>query len=172
MTNRLLITPDLKVAELLAEYPQLEDKLIEIAPVFIRLKNPVLRKTIAKVTTLKQAAIVGKISIADMVNKLRNEVGQGNTELATEKSFSVSKPDWIDEAKIRKFYDAREDIESGVHPVNKVIQDTAKLASGDIYLLVAPFTPAPLIDMLSSKGFDAFTEDMLDGRVMTYLRKK
>lgn len=172
MTNRLLITPDLKVAELLNEYPQLEEKLIEIAPVFVKLKNPILRKTIAKVTTLKQASIVGKVSIAEMINKLRSEVGQGNTELANEKSESAIKPDWIDELKIVRFYDAREDLESGVHPVNKVIQETSKFESGEIYLLVAPFTPAPLIDMLASKGFDAYSEDMLDGRVMTYLRKK
>lgn len=172
MTNKLLITPDIKVAELLNEYPQLEEKLIEIAPVFVKLKNPILRKTIAKVTTLKQAAIVGKVSIADMINKLRNEVGQGNTELANEKSETASKPDWIDESNIKVFYDAREDLESGVHPVNKVIQETGKFSSGDIYLLVTPFTPAPLIDMLVSKGFDVYTEDMMDGRVMTYLKKR
>jgi len=53
MTSKLIITPDVKVAELLREYPQLEDKLIEIAPVFVKLKNPILRKTISKVTTLK-----------------------------------------------------------------------------------------------------------------------
>lgn len=171
MTSKLIITPDVKVAELLKEYPQLEDKLIEIAPVFIKLKNPILRKTIAKVTTLKQASVVGKVSIGDLINKLRAEVGQGSAELSAEKSETAAKPDWIDEKMIRIFYDAREDLEAGVHPVNKVVQETGKLNAGEIYLLITPFTPAPLIDMISAKGFQVYTEDMMDGRVMTYFRK-
>ena len=93
----------MKVSELLNEYPQLEDKLIEIAPVFVKLKNPILRKTIAKVTILKQAAVVGKVSLADMINKLRAEVGQGNTDLAAEKNQEGKKPEWIDENKIKSF---------------------------------------------------------------------
>lgn len=171
MTNNVLIKPDMKVSELLDAYPQLEDKLIEIAPVFVKLKNPLLRKTIAKVTTLKQAAVVGKVSIADMINKLRAEVGQGNTDLAAEKNTEGKKPIWIDESRIKVFYDAREDLEAGVHPVNKVVQETGRLNKGEIYLLVTPFTPAPLIDMIVAKGFQVFSEDMLDGRVLTYMMK-
>jgi len=172
MTNKLLITPDMKVSELLNEYPQLEEKLIEIAPVFVKLKNPVLRKTIARVTTLKQAATVGRVSLGEMINRLRAEVGQGNTELITEKNQSDKKPKWIDESRIKYFYDAREDIESGVHPVNKVLQETGKLRPGDVYLLITSFTPAPLMDMLASKGYLVHTEDMFDGRVMTYMKKE
>lgn len=171
MTNKLMITPDIKVAELLDAYPQLEEKLIEIAPVFVKLKNPILRKTIAKVTTLKQASIVGKVSIADMINKLRAEVGQGNTELAAEKNEAGAKPGWIEEKRIVNVYDAREDLEAGVHPVNKVVQETAKLTGGDIYLLITPFTPAPLIDMLKAKGIEIYSEDMMNGIVYTYFRK-
>lgn len=172
MTSKLIITPDVKVAELLREYPQLEDKLIEIAPVFVKLKNPILRKTIAKVTTLKQASVVGKVSIGELINKLRAEVGQGSAELSAEKSETAAKPDWIDEKKIRIFYDAREDLEAGVHPVNKVVQETGKLKEGEIYLLITPFTPAPLIDMITAKGLQVYTEDMMNGRVMTYFRKQ
>lgn len=172
MTNNLLIKPDMKVSELLDAYPQLEEKLIEIAPVFVKLKNPLLRKTIAKVTTLKQAAVVGKVSIADMINKLRSEVGQGNTDLAAEKNTEGVKPGWVDESRIKIFYDAREDLEAGVHPVNKVVQDTGRLITGEIYLLITPFTPAPLIDMIIAKGFQVYSEDMLDGRVLTYMMKE
>jgi len=115
---------------------------------------------------------VGKVSIGELINKLRAEVGQGSVELSAEKSETVVKPDWIDEKKIRIFYDAREDLEAGVHPVNKVVQETSKLKEGDIYLLITPFTPAPLIDMITAKGLQVYTEDMMDGRVMTYFRKQ
>ncbi|MCU0409486.1 MAG: DUF1858 domain-containing protein, partial [Bacteroidales bacterium] len=59
---KLTISPRTKVGELLEAYPKLEAKLIETAPVFSKLKNPVLRKTITKVTSLKKAALVANIS--------------------------------------------------------------------------------------------------------------
>ncbi|MGV8018493.1 MAG: DUF1858 domain-containing protein [Ignavibacteria bacterium] len=116
MTTNLLITPDVKIYDLLKAYPQLEDKLIQIAPVFEKLKNPILRKTITKVTTLKQASVVGRVSLSILINELRSAVGQGNTELGEEKSTGRNKPEWASPDKIKYEYDAREDLESGVHP--------------------------------------------------------
>ncbi|MFH1755446.1 MAG: DUF1858 domain-containing protein, partial [Candidatus Latescibacterota bacterium] len=58
-TNRPSITPDMKVSALLEAYPELEDVLIGIAPAFKKLRNPVLRRTVAKLTSLRQAAQVG-----------------------------------------------------------------------------------------------------------------
>ena len=64
------------MAKLLDAYPQLEDLLIELSPAFKKLKSPVLRKTVAKIASLQQAASIGNISISEMINKLRNAVGQ------------------------------------------------------------------------------------------------
>ena len=61
-------------------YPELEEKLIEMAPVFKKLKNPILRRTIARVTTLQQAAAVGEIPVHKLVNSLRELAGQGELE--------------------------------------------------------------------------------------------
>ena len=55
----LQIQPSTKVAQLLDAYPELEEVLIRMAPPFRKLKNPILRRSVAKVATLKQAAIVG-----------------------------------------------------------------------------------------------------------------
>jgi hypothetical protein len=74
--NTPQITPDTIVADLLNTYPVLEDKLIEIALVFKILKNPVLRRTIAKVTSLKQAAVVGNVQLAVLINELRKATGE------------------------------------------------------------------------------------------------
>ncbi len=54
--NKLIITPQTKVKELLDAYPELEPVLIDMAPAFKKLRNPVLRRTIARVTSIKQAA--------------------------------------------------------------------------------------------------------------------
>jgi hypothetical protein len=71
-----MITPSTKVADLLKRYPELEDLLISMAPPFRKLKNPVLRRSVAKVASLSQAAAVARLPVADVVNKLRSAVGQ------------------------------------------------------------------------------------------------
>jgi hypothetical protein len=50
------ILPSTKIGALLARYPELEDVLIGLAPPFKRLKNPFLRRGVAKVAPLEQAA--------------------------------------------------------------------------------------------------------------------
>ena len=57
--DKPLITSTTKVADLLKSYPELEDVLIAMAPPFKKLKNPVLRRSVAKLATLQQAAAVG-----------------------------------------------------------------------------------------------------------------
>ncbi|HWQ81246.1 MAG TPA: DUF1858 domain-containing protein [Ignavibacteria bacterium] len=171
MTTNLLITPDVKIYDLLKAYPQLEDKLIQIAPVFEKLKNPILRKTITKVTTLKQASVVGRVSLSILINELRSAVGQGNTELGEEKSTGRNKPEWASPDKIKYEYDAREDLESGVHPVNKVVKESSEMSENEVYLLVTPFTPAPLIDLLVSKGFEVYSEEESPAKVCTYIKR-
>ncbi len=171
MKTDVLITPDIKLYDMLKAYPHLEDRFIELAPVFVKLKNPVLRKTITKVTTLKQASLVGRVSLSILINELRSAAGQGNNELAVEKSAASSKPVWASETGASVVYDAREDLESGVHPVNKVVKDCSEMSAGQVYALVTPFTPAPLIDMIVSKGFDVYSEEESPAKVITYIKK-
>ncbi|MEG8947917.1 DUF1858 domain-containing protein [Rosettibacter firmus] len=171
MTNKNLeITPNTIVGDLLNTYPQLEDKLIEIAPVFSKLKNPVLRKTIAKVATLKQAAQIANISVAQLVNKLRAEVNQEQLIIESEKQ-KESKPDWVDKKKIAYEYDASVDIESGFHPAAKVTKEILELKEDEIYLLITPFVPAPLIKIVEEKGFKTYTEIKGENLVHTYISK-
>ncbi|MBT4095990.1 MAG: DUF1858 domain-containing protein, partial [Nitrospinaceae bacterium] len=63
MAEAFPIEPSSKVGELLEHYPELEDVLIGMAPPFKKLKNPLLRKSVGKVATLRQAAAVGRISV-------------------------------------------------------------------------------------------------------------
>ena len=70
------IGPGTTVHELLITFPELEDKLIEMASPFKKLRNPMLRKSIAKIATLKHIASVAGIPLTKMVNMIRVEAGQ------------------------------------------------------------------------------------------------
>ena len=48
----LLIGPETTVGAMIEAYPELESVLVEMAPAFAKLRNPVVRRTVAKVATL------------------------------------------------------------------------------------------------------------------------
>lgn len=150
MNNELIITPKTKVLQLIESYPQLEDVLIDYVPAFKKLKNPVLRKTVARIATLQQAASIGNVKVEDLINRLRKEVGQDSFSENTNTDYNYQKPEWFDKNKITTEFDVREMLSAGEHPVNQVIADLNKVQPGSIYKLIAPFLPAPLIDKASS----------------------
>ena len=148
--NNLIITPKTKVLQLIETYPQLEDVLIEYIPEFKKLKNPLLRKTVARIATLQQAASIGHVNVGDLINKLRKEIGQELITETMDSNYNTSKPAWFEELKIKQVFDVREMLATGEHPVAQVMADLNVLPHDTIYKLIAPFLPAPLIDKASS----------------------
>lgn len=156
--KQLIITPKTKVLQLIEAYPELEDVLIEYAPAFKKLKNPVLRKTVGRIATLQQAASVGEVNVEDLINRLRKEVGQELLSVESGSNYNTLQPSWFDPSKIVTEFDVREMLESGEQPVNQVISDLKKLNSGEIYKMTAPFLPAPLIDKATSLKFEHWVQ--------------
>ncbi|MBW1810446.1 MAG: DUF1858 domain-containing protein [Deltaproteobacteria bacterium] len=169
-----IITPDLKVGALLASYPELEEVLIEIAPIFKKLRNPVLRRTVAKLTSLRQAAKVGGVSLGDMISTLRVAVDQEenwNSE-GEENEPHQERPAWLTNNTDIEQYDARADIESGGHPLPTVMSAVGKLKAGQTYAIVTPFLPAPMIDQLKQKGYQTWSEQKGKEHFVNYVAPK
>ncbi len=158
MKEKPIITPNTKVREILDHYPELEPLLLELTPAFRKLKNPVLRNTIARVTSLRQAAAVGNISVDKVVNSLRKAAGMDEMSLTDEGKDESVKPVWFDETKIAGKLDARKLLEAGKEPLGDVLKETTKMEKGQIFMFSAPFYPAPLIDKLRSLGFECWTD--------------
>jgi len=148
--KQIIISPKTKVLQLIEAYPELEDVLINYVPAFKKLKNPILRKTVAKIATLQQAASIGNVKVGDLINHLRKEVGQELMTSEINNPYNTNKPDWFDESKIAQELDVRDMLAAGEHPVNQVMADLKKLPDNSIYKMIAPFLPAPLIDKASS----------------------
>lgn len=169
--DKIQITPELKISELLDNYPELEDKLIGIAPAFKKLKNPVLRKTLAKVTTLRQVSSVAEITLAELINNLRAAAGQNEIVVEENQTQQSDKPDWVIEENIKITYDARIDLENGNHPVGKVTKEMLTLKGEELYLLITPFFPGPLIDIVKEKGFATYSITKSVSEVHTFLNR-
>jgi hypothetical protein len=174
MTNsKVIISPKTKVGELLDAYPELENVLMAMSPAFEKLKNPVLRKTVAKVATLQQVSVVGGVNIDEMIRILRKNAGQNEMEsLIEDQVIKVSElPEWFDKAKIKEKFDATSIINAGESPMKEILQRVSLLKPGDIFELTSPFTPAPIIDMLHAKKYKTCT--IVDNlNVLTYICKE
>lgn len=167
------ILPSTKVGALLYRYPQLEDVLIGLAPPFKKLKNPLLRKGVAKVASLKHAAAVGGIAVEDLVNKLRAAIGQ--QPIASEGAgptvpYFSAEPDWFSTSKIVKSVDERIASEDKM-PIVAVLQEASHLQAGEILELVTAFLPAPGIDIMKTKGLRVWSVQEGPQLVRTYISK-
>ena len=170
--SELIITPKTKILELIETYPQLESTLIQYVPAFSKLKNPALRKTVGRITTLQQAASIGNVAVEDLINQLRKEVGQDLYTSSEESDYKTQKPEWFSEERIEMELDAGEMLAAGEQPVNQAVADMNALSGGGIYKVSAPFIPAPLIDKATSLGLDHWIEKLDDETFEIYFYKK
>jgi hypothetical protein len=155
--HALLITPKTRVGELLDTYPELEPVLMDLAPAFKKLQNPILRRTVGKVATLQQAATVGNVSISEIINTLRLEVGQALfDETGMQAEINETEPDWFNNEKIKARFDATPLINAGQNPMQEVLENLEKTSQEDIFLLITPFIPAPIIELISKKGYSHY----------------
>jgi hypothetical protein len=172
-TDDFLILPTTKVAALLDHYPQLENVLIELAPPFSKLKHPLLRRGVARVASLKQAAAVAGLSVGKLVNTLRAAVGQPPVALddADERaSYFSAQPDWFDAAKIVHSVDESA-TDPDKMPIAEVLQQATLLDAGEILELVTHHLPAPGIDIMKSKGYRVWSAQSAPEVVRTFVCK-
>lgn len=149
----------IKVSDLLDAYPHLEGTLLELSPAFSKLRNPILRRTVAKVTTLQQAAKVAGISPILLLETLRQAAGlpiNNSNESIDIDNEQKDKPEWFGEMNITIRFDARPIIESGENPMQEIIRLSKELQNNQIMELTAPFKPVPIMDLLKSKGFEVW----------------
>lgn len=149
----------IKVSDLLDTYPHLESTLLELSPAFSKLRNPILRRTVAKVTTLQQAAKVAGVSPILLLETLRQAAGlpiDNSNESIDIENEQKDKPEWFGEMNITIRFDARPIIESGENPMQEIIGLSKELQNNQIMELTAPFKPVPIMDLLKSKGFDVW----------------
>jgi hypothetical protein len=165
------IKPETRIGALLECYPALEETLLRMAPEFSQLRDPLLRKTIAKVASLSQVAAIGKVSLPDMINALRREVGitEEFSSGPKEAVLSPEKPTWVATGRVAAVLDARPMLEAGEHPVQRVLAEGKKLEPGEIFVLITPFVPEPLIEAALKQGLRAWVREEAEAEVKTYL---
>jgi hypothetical protein len=171
--EKLIITPKTKIYDLLEAYPELEEILIASAPEFKKLKNPVLRKTIARITNISQAATIGNLKVEELVNKLREKAGQGSLEQLDDigTKYITICPEWFRREAVAQTIDIREMLNRDEQPVHEVLSAIKKLNENEILEIIAPFIPAPLLDKTLSLNYKHWLDKKAEGEYRVYFCK-
>lgn len=165
----LNITPDTKLCEVLSAYPQLEPVLGDLIPSFARLHTPALRESVARTLTLEQAAAAGNTSMVNVVMTLRKAAGLDDA--VPNGTTLGNAPEWVKSGEVINELDARPLLARGHHPKAEVMGELSKLQPGQIFRLVTPFVPAPLVEVGKEQGLSTWTRQGEAGRFETYFGK-
>jgi len=172
------ITLETKIADLLNDYEGMKDILISINPKFKKLNNPVLRRTLGRVASVRQAAIVGGMDPKDLVDRLRKAVGQEpickDCEIKNSDCFyphnDTSAPEWIDQAPVETL-DANKLLDQDKNPLAEIRKALHKLKTNEMILLTSDFMPEPLIEEFQKAGHEIYTHEEKENLFKTYIKK-
>lgn len=162
-----MIRLDDRVSSVLARAPALLDVFLRTSPSFAMLKNPMARRTMAKLVTIEQAARVAGVEAQVLLARLNAALGEGPApEEIVEPPPKTPEPTpavlpagllGTPAACIRDL-DVREDLRAGKEPLRQILEAARALPEGHVFRLRAIFEPAPLYDVLAKQGFGHFTE--------------
>ncbi len=152
-----------KIKEMLQEYPNLKDVLIEISPKAKKLNNKLVYNTVAKWATISDVSKFLNISICELLHRLNKEVGteeqlyQQFPDCISEKveTLPEKKPAWVDSAKKILIVDVRNRDDFFLPEIVKQVKE---LEPDDVLTLINSFDPIPLKNMLAEMGYEFYTE--------------
>ena len=155
------ITSQSKLFDVLKAYPILQSQIINIAPPFQNLKNPVLRRTVGKIATLETVAQVGGMDPVKLVNTLRRAVGQDELggEAAAPLTVAIPRladdPEWI-AGEPQFTVNGTEMLQRGEVPLGRVNELLGRLEAGRFILLVTNFEPIPILEAMQKQSRKVF----------------
>lgn len=157
------ITKTSKLLDVLEAYPSLEEQIVNIAPPFKSLKNPILRRTVGSLATLEKVAQIGGMDAGKLVNTLRRHVGQVELSEDAEQPMRVNiprdveDPAWI-AGEPQFVVNGTELLQGGEVPLGRVNQLLPQLSEGRFLLLLTNFSPTPIIDAVQKQNLRVFSK--------------
>lgn len=166
------ITLETKIADLLNDYEDMKNILIKINPKFKKLNNPVLRRTLAKIAGVKQAAVVGGMDPIDLLNQLRSAVGQTPLlqDTITKEDENLKTPAWT-KTNPKTTLNANELLNKEKNPLAQAHKILKKFDKDDILAIEADFKPQPLIEEFIKSGYEVYCQEIDQNNFITYVRK-
>lgn len=152
-----------RVSDVLARDEALVEVFVRQSPHFTKLRNRTLRRVMARLVTVEDAAKIAGIAPAGLVGELNAALGiepaggranpagaAGPTAVASVSTQGgAGHPVGAPVIEV----DVREDLRAGREPFSKIMAAVSALARDEVLRLRATFEPAPLYAVLGKRGF-------------------
>lgn len=158
-----------KIGSLVKNYPFLIDYLVGFSPKFSKLKNPVLRKTLANFATVSNAASMADVDISDLISGIAVEIFKNTNEniiLINPGGKKEGNEDSLKKERIKTFKAIVMRIHNGESPedlkeeFHDLLRDVSPAEIGAMEQeLVADGIPETEIKKLCSLHVELFTSD-------------
>lgn len=152
-----------RVSDVLARDEALVDVFIRHAPQFTKLRSRTMRRVMARLVTVEQAARMGGVDVELLLRDLNEAAG---VEHAPREARSAARrdaprptplfpaaPHGPPSARTIVEVDVREDLRAGREPFSRIMAAVGALRPGEMLLLRAIFEPVPLFAALARRGF-------------------
>ena len=150
-----------RVSDVLARDEALVDVFVRHAPHFAKLRNRAMRRVMARLVTVEQAARTAGVSTDLLVDDLNTALGfaperRASAAAATPGHASDVVDDGSSEPPSDRpvvEVDVRDDLRSGREPFSRIMAAVAALRAEDALHLRAIFEPVPLFAVMAKRGF-------------------
>lgn len=145
-----MFTLETRMSEALSQRPELRQILPAFHPAFSRLSHPVLGKVLPRLVTVSDAARIAGVDANALLSVL-NLPGASPAAAPVERTSSPAPP-WLSWASPQVF-DARPLLEAGEEPFAPIMTRFRALRPGEVLVVLAGFDPAPLLRLMSDRGW-------------------
>jgi uncharacterized protein (DUF2249 family) len=145
-----------RVSDVLVRDEALLEVFVGYAPHFAKLRNRTMRRVMARLVTVEQAARMAGVGVEGLLGALNHALGITAME---EPAVPVTAPP--DEPPRQRrppdahevVVDVREDLRAGREPFSMIMRAVGTLEGNDVLRLRTTFEPVPLFHVLGKRGF-------------------
>jgi len=149
-----------RVRDVIARDLRLIDLFVSFSPHFERLRNPVMRRVVAGMVTVEQAATIGGVPTATVLDALNAALGIAPAAATDTSDATPTPPSTMHRRpsdRIVVEVDVREDLRAGREPFLRIMS-ALRTVGDDLLRIRATFEPVPLVSVLAQRGFECETE--------------
>jgi uncharacterized protein (DUF2249 family) len=170
-----VIRPTDRVVDVLAADGSLIEVFAAVSPAFERLRNPAMRRVMARLVTVEQAARIAGVDPAELTEKLNGADAAASAREACDTMQQIGQPmetatagesrpeelEGLDPSRITEL-DVRPELREGREPFSRIMAARGEMADDGVLKLRAIFEPAPLYAVFAKQGFRHWTERLAD----------
>ena len=181
----MVIRKDDRVSTVLRQDESLVEVFAELSPAFDRLRSPTMRKVMARLVTVEQAATIAGVDADELVARLNEHrgtvpsaaaAGTGGdatpAAVATAPSNADPRPAALAAVAPEDVIEAdvRDDLRRGEEPFSRIMSARREVPDGGALCVRAIFEPVPLYAVMEKQGLAHYTEELgpEDWRVWFY----